>query len=364
MAARTIWTGSLSFGLVNVPIGLYTATRDRSVHFNQFEEGTSDRIRYRKVNERTGDEVDSDRIVKGVDIGGGDYVVLSDEELEAAAPERSRAIDITEFVDLDEIDPVYFRTSYYLGPQGEAATKAYALLRTAMREARKVGIATFVMRGKEYLVAVRPEEDVLALETMYFADEVRSPTEVLPEVPAGEDLSERELKVARLLIDSMADEWDPTRYHDTYRQRVDELVDQKRRGEEIVTEAPVAPRSNVVDLMEALQASVKAVRGGRGDAGADAGTETDEAATPALPPRRAGAKPRASKAKKVPAGRAAKKAPAKRVGGTGRTASTRAKAPSGKVGSAKATPAKATPAKATAARAGASPKPGRQRKAS
>ena len=265
--ARTIWTGSLSFGLVNVPVGLYTATRDRSIHFNQFEEGTSDRIRYKKINERTGEEVDNARIVKGVDIGGGDYVILSDDELEAAAPERSRAIEITDFVDLDAIDPIYYRTTYYLAPQGDGAGKAYALLRKAMRASNKVGIATIVMRGKEYLVAVRPEDDVLALETMYFADEVRSPTDELPVAgsEAGDaGLSDRELTTAQLLIDSMASEWEPDQYHDTYRQRVEELIDQKRRGEEIVTEAEPPRQSNVVDLMEALQASVSAVRVERG----------------------------------------------------------------------------------------------------
>ena len=285
MAARTIWTGSLSFGLVNVPIGLYTATRDRTIHFNQFEEGTADRIRYRKVNERTGEEVDGTRIVKGVDLGGGEYVVLSDEELEAAAPERSRTIDITEFVDLDDIDPVFFRTTYYLGPQGEAAVKAYSLLRAAMRASRKVGIATFVMRGKEYLVAVRPEDEVLALETMYFADEVREPGEVLPDLPAADDLSDRELSVANLLIDSMADEWDPERYHDTFRARVEELVEQKRRGEEIVTESPVPRQSNVVDLMEALQASVAAVKESR--TGTDGGSDATSPARPGGTPRAA-----------------------------------------------------------------------------
>ena len=308
--ARTIWTGSLSFGLVNVPVGLYTATRDRSIHFNQFEEGTSDRIRYKKINERTGEEVDNARIVKGVDIGGGDYVILSDDELEAAAPERSRAIEITDFVDLDAIDPIYYRTTYYLAPQGDGAGKAYALLRKAMRASNKVGIATIVMRGKEYLVAVRPEDDVLALETMYFADEVRSPTDELPVAgsEAGDaGLSDRELTTAQLLIDSMASEWEPDQYHDTYRQRVEELIDQKRRGEEIVTEAEPPRQSNVVDLMEALQASVSAVRAERG------GAKGDDSSRPSAP-KASAKKPRASRTgtKKAPAKVAAEKAPAKR----------------------------------------------------
>ena len=172
---RTIWKGALSFGLVNIPVGLYPATSDKSIHFNQFEEGTSDRIRYKKVNERTGDEVAQDRIVRGFDLGGGEYVILTDEELESAEPKKSRQIEISDFVGLVDIDPVYFRSSYYLAPEGAGADKAYALLRQAMAEAGRIGIATLVMRNKEYLVAIRPDDDALALHTMYFSDEVRPP---------------------------------------------------------------------------------------------------------------------------------------------------------------------------------------------
>ena len=172
---RTIWKGALSFGLVNIPVGLYPATSDKSIHFNQFEEGTSDRIRYKKINERTGDEVPQDRIVKGYDLGGGEYVILTEEELESAEPKKSRQIEISDFVGLVDIDPVFFRSSYYLAPEGEGAEKAYALLRRAMSEAGRVAIATLVMRNKEYLVAIRPEDDALALHTMYFSDEVRAP---------------------------------------------------------------------------------------------------------------------------------------------------------------------------------------------
>ena len=171
---RTIWKGALSFGLVNIPVGLYPATSDKSIHFNQFEEGTSDRIRYKKINERTGEEVPQDRIVKGYDLGGGEYVILTEEELESAEPKKSRQIEISDFVGLVDIDPVFFRSSYYLAPEGEGADKAYALLRQAMAEAGRIGIATLVMRNKEYLVAIRPEDDALALHTMYFSDEVRA----------------------------------------------------------------------------------------------------------------------------------------------------------------------------------------------
>jgi DNA end-binding protein Ku len=255
--ARAIWKGSLSFGLVNVPVGLYPATSDKAVHFNQFEEGTSDRIRYKKVNERTGQEVESSHIVKGVDLGGGEFVIVTDEELAAAEPERSRYIEITDFVGLEEIDPVYFRTTYYLAPEGDAAGRAYALLRQAMRESGKVAIASFVMRNKEYLVAIRPEADVIALETLYFADEVRSPEKELPNLPDMEDPSDREIKMAELLIESMEGTWDPTHYRDTHRQKIEALVEEKRQGKEIVA-ATSAPTAKVVDLMEALNASIKA----------------------------------------------------------------------------------------------------------
>ncbi len=254
---RTIWKGALSFGLVNIPVGLYPATSDKSIHFNQFEEGTSDRIRYKKVNERTGKEVSQDRIVRGFDLGGGEYVILSDEELEQAEPKKSRQIEISDFVGLADIDPVYFRSSYYLAPEGAGADKAYALLRQAMAEAGRIGIATLVMRNKEYLVAIRPEDDALALHTMYFSDEVRAPGREFS-VPETEDVTDRELSMAQLLIDSMESDWDPERYRDTHREKVEALIEEKRSGHEIVIqEEPEAP-AKVVDLMEALNASIAA----------------------------------------------------------------------------------------------------------
>ena len=257
---RTIWKGALSFGLVNVPVGLYPATSDKSIHFNQFEAGTSDRIRYKKINERTGDEVSGDQIVKGVDLGGGEYVILTDEELSAAEPERSRSIEITDFVDLESIDPVYYRTTYYLAPEGKGSDKPYALLRRAMLESGKVAIATLVMRNKEYLVAIRPEAEALALETMYFADEVRSPGRDLPALPDASDVTEKEVSMAQLLIESMESEWDPEAFHDTHREKVEALVEAKRAGREIVIEAAPEP-AKVIDLFEALSASVAAAAG-------------------------------------------------------------------------------------------------------
>jgi DNA end-binding protein Ku len=286
--ARTIWTGSLSFGLVTIPVGLYPATSDKSIHFNQFEEGTSDRIRYKKVNERTGEEVESSHIVRGVDVGGGEYVILTDEELAAAEPERSRAIEITDFVDLTSIDPVYYRTTYYLAPQGDAAAKAYALLVEAMQDAGKVAIATLVMRNKEYLVTIRPQPGVLALETMYFADEVRRPSDQMPDITDTGKTDARQIDLAKMLIDAMAGEWEPGRYRDTHRDRVQELVEQKREGKEIVIQAE-APTAKVVDLMEALMASVAA--SGSAAGGAKAGTADEApvaAARTARPSKRSG----------------------------------------------------------------------------
>jgi DNA end-binding protein Ku len=248
--------------LVNVPVGLYPATQDKAIHFNQLEEGTSDRIRYKKVNERTGKEVEAGKIVKGFDLGGGEYVILSDDELAAAEPEKSRLVEITDFVDLDEIDPVFYRSTYYLAPEGEAAGKAYALLRQAMRESNKIAIGTLVMRNKEYPVAIRPDDEVLTLETMYFSDEIRSPSKELPDLPNASELTEREIAMAQLLVESMESEWDPTRYHDTHREKVHALVEAKRNGDEIVIHSTERPEAKVVDLMDVLSASIESVKAG------------------------------------------------------------------------------------------------------
>jgi DNA end-binding protein Ku len=277
---RSIWKGALNFGLVNVPVGLYSATQDKTIHFNQFEEGTSDRIRYKKVNERTGKEVPADRIVKGFDLGGGDFVLLSDDELETAEPQKSRLIEITDFVELDQIDPVYYRSTYYLAPEGEAANKAYALLRQVMRKANKVAIGTVVMRNKEYTVAIRPDDDVLKLETMYFSDEIRSPTKDLPDLPDSGEVTDREVQMAGLLLESMESEWDPAKYHDTHRQKVEALIEAKRQGSEIVTSVESAPPSTkVVDLMDVLSASIESVNARRkpAPAAAAAGGRTKKA---------------------------------------------------------------------------------------
>jgi DNA end-binding protein Ku len=253
--ARSIWSGFLSFGLVNVPVGLYPATADQTIHFNQLHKGTSHRIRYKKVDEVTGDEVTSEEIVSGFPLGGGEYVVVTRDELKEAAPGKSETIEISDFVDLGEIDPVHFRQTYYLAPRGKGADRAYALLRQAMDETGKIGIATMVLRDKEHLVAVRPGDDVLILETMYFADEIRSPSEELETLPKEASFAGRELEVAKRLVDSLTVPWEPADYQNTYRARVEELIDRKREGESVVFEE-ARPKSNVIDLMAALEASV------------------------------------------------------------------------------------------------------------
>lgn len=294
--ARPIWRGSLSFGLVNVPVGLYATTDDRSVRFHQFEEGTSDRIRYRRVNERTGKEVAQDRIVRGAEVSAGEYVIVTDDELEAIAPERSRSIEISDFVDLRQIDPVFYQTTYYLAPQGEPAARAYGLLRAAMAQSEKVGIAYFVLRGKEHLVAVRPDREVLALETMYFADEIRDPEQELPDLPGKVAIKERELETAKLLIDTLTTEWDPTAYRSSYRDKVNELIERKRRGETVTRQEEPDRSAQIVNLMDALDASLRASRGGgtgrrpasgrSGGSGRRRATEQATDAPPADPPGR------------------------------------------------------------------------------
>ena len=262
--AKAVWTGSLSFGLVNVPVGLYSATEDRSIHFNQFRAGTSERIRNKRVSELTGDEVAYSDIVKGYDLGGGEYVILTPEELTSLAPGPSHTIEVTDFVELSEIDPIYFDKPYFLAPHGKNGDRAYELLRKVMAETNKVAIATFVIRDKQYLVAVRPEKSALVLETLLFADEVRDPVKEIEVLPVQASFEDREIEMAKLLIDSMTTAWQPESYRDTYRERVEELIDQKRQGTVVVSEGPRAEPAPVVDLLAALQASVSAARGRSG----------------------------------------------------------------------------------------------------
>ncbi|MFC0624511.1 non-homologous end joining protein Ku [Kribbella deserti] len=277
--ARAIWTGYITFGLVSVPVGLFSATSEHEVDFHQFQRGTSDRIRYKRVNERTGREVDYDKIVKGHEVGGGEYVIVEPEELEDIAPGRSRSLEISRFVDLDEIDPIHFQKSYYLAPSEEDNTSSYALLRDALAKTNRTGIASFVMRGKEYLAAIRADGKVLVLETMFFADEIRDPTETgkLPAKSSGG----KQLAMATDLIEAMSGTWRPQDYHDSYTERVKKLVETKRKGKEVVIseDAPEPTKSD--DLVAALRASVEAARArrnGKSPAKKTAGTKKAAAA--------------------------------------------------------------------------------------
>ncbi|WP_116950842.1 non-homologous end joining protein Ku [Jiangella endophytica] len=256
--ARSIWSGFLSFGLVSIPVRLYSATQEHEVDFHQFERGTSDRIRYRRVNERTGDEVGYDDIVKGHDVGGGEYVIVERDELEEIAPGRSRSLEIEQFVELAETDPVHFQKSYYLGPADDDTAPSYALLRTALEKTDRAAVATFVMRGKEYLACVRASGPVLVLETMYFADEIRDPVKELGDLPRASSKG-KQLGMAVDLVEAMTEPWKPERFRDTYTERVEELVEAKREGKEVVAEsAPAA--TGATDLLTALQESVAAAR--------------------------------------------------------------------------------------------------------
>ncbi|MFJ5730976.1 non-homologous end joining protein Ku [Streptomyces paradoxus] len=261
--ARAIWTGVVTFGLVTVSVGLYSATEDHTVHFHQLQRGTADRIRNRRVNERTGEEVGTGDIVKGYEVGEGEYVLVEPEELDEIAPGRSQTIDITDFVDLEEIEPVYFDRTYYLAPRGKEYTKVYELLRAALAQSNRVGVATFVMRGKQYLTALRAEDKILVLQTLHWADEVRDPGKELPELPSGRAGKGKELDMALQLVDSLSGPWEPSRYRDTYQEKVRELVKAKAEGQEVAAaeEAPAA--TNVVDLMQALQGSIDQAHGGK-----------------------------------------------------------------------------------------------------
>ncbi len=317
---HTIWTGSISFGLVNIPVGLYSATTDHTIHFHQFQAGTSDRVRNHRVNERTGNEVAYKEIVKGYDLGDGSFVIVEPGELEEIAPKRSSNIEITDFVDLAEIDPILFRSAYYLGPKSPEAKKAYGLLHRALAETGKVGVSSFVMRGKEYLCVVRADRDVLVLETLYFADEIRDPKYIFEGADELEEPKERELKMAIQLVESLASPWKVDAYRDTYLEQVESLIERKRKGESIVSnegesDAGVAP---VIDLMTALQESVQEVkRAGaakRGDG--VAGKKTPSTRPPR--PKAGGGDKRPSRSTRSASGKAptakapARKAPARK----------------------------------------------------
>ncbi|MFE1859313.1 non-homologous end joining protein Ku [Streptomyces anandii] len=316
--ARAIWSGVITFGLVTVPVGLYTATEDHTVHFHQLQRGTSDRIRNRRVNERTGDEVATRDIVKGYEIDEGRYVVVEPDELDEIAPGRSRTIDISDFVDLEAVEPVYFDRTYYVAPRGEEYDKVYELLRAALAEANKVGIATFVMRSKQYLTALRAEDKVLVLQTLHWADEVRDPGTELPELPSERAGRGKQLDMALELVDALSSDWDPSRYRDTYQEKVRELVKAKAEGQEIAVSEEPPEATNVIDLMKALEGSLQAARSGRGEpaSGTTGKTGKAEAAGKTAKAEAAGKTPKAPTRKSRPERAGTPSARARRSGST------------------------------------------------
>jgi DNA end-binding protein Ku len=257
---RPIWKGAISFGLVTIPVGLYTAAEEKRPRFNQLRQSDSSRIRYRKVAETDGVEVTSSEIVKGYEIDKGRYVVFTDDELQAALRSGAAgAVDVVQFVKDEEIDPIYYRKSYYLAPE-KTGVKAYQILTRALQEKGMVGLARVAMRGREYPATLRTDGEVIVLETMYWPDEIREPAfdELLEEVEVRDD----ELKMAEMIIDNLTTPFDPSEWVDESRAAVEELARRKMEGEEIVsTEAPQP--TGVVDLMEALKASVEATKAKR-----------------------------------------------------------------------------------------------------
>ncbi|MCU1371643.1 MAG: Ku protein [Ilumatobacteraceae bacterium] len=331
--ARPVWTGSISFGLVSVPVKAYTAARDHTVHFNQLERETGARVRHQNVSEQTGDEVERDDIVLGYEVSGGRYVTFERDELDELRPTSTRAIDVQDFVALADVDPIYYQKTYWLGPDGDAAAEPYALLLAAMEDRERVAIGSVVMRNKQYLAAVRPLDGALAMSTMRFADEVvdRATIDEIPD--KADEADPKALKLAVQIVDTLTGDWDPEQYHDTFVEELRRIIEAKAEGETIeVEQGDEGGGAKVLDLMEALKASLDASRG------------DGKAAAPA---EKAASKPAAAKekapAKKEPA---AKKAPAKRAAAKTTTAK---KAPAKKKPAAKKkAPAKKQQARKTA----------------
>ncbi len=261
--ARAIWSGSISFGLLNVPVKLYSAVSKQTVRFRELREGDGSRVKHKRVAETDGKEVPYEKIVKGYEYAPDQYVVLSRDELSELEPQRSRAIEIQDFVDLDDIDPIYFEQPYYLGPD-KGAERAYALLVQAMKDARKVAIARFVLRNKEHLAAIRPMDDVLTLTTMRFHDEVTSPKDLdeVFEAAKPKKPEARELEMAKQLIESLTSDFKPSGYRDEYREELLDLLERKAAGKDVVSAPSEEPKpTKAPDLMAALEESLAAVKG-------------------------------------------------------------------------------------------------------
>ena len=259
---RPVWSGTISFGLIAIPIKLFHAVRHKSVSFNQLDERTMSRIRYRKVSDETGEEVPDEHIVKGYEVSKGRYVLVDPDELEPFMPAATKTIELEEFVDLGEIDPIYFEDAYYVTP--DANPKPYVLLARAMEEAGKVAIGRLVMRNKQYTAAIRAVDGHLMMSTLAYADEVVAP-ESIDELVGLEDIdvSPREVQMAEALVQSLSEDFAPEKYHDDYREQVLGLIEKKAAGEEIEMPEVAAEKPKIVDLMAALEASVEAAKAAR-----------------------------------------------------------------------------------------------------
>ena len=253
---RPTWSGSISFGLVNVPVKAFTAVHEHTVHFHQLDKKTGARVKYKKVSEKSGRTLESDDIEKGYEITKGNYVVIDEDEFEELRPSSTKSIDVADFVDLASIDPIYYANTYWLGTD-ESGAKAYRLLLDAMEKEQRVGVGTVVMRNKQYLAAIRPLDGALAMSTMRFADEV-VPREEIDAIPTrGSKPSDGELKLAKQIIESLTTDWDPSRYHDTYTEELEQLIKDKAKGKQVTVEPEAEQEAKVLDLMEALRASVE-----------------------------------------------------------------------------------------------------------
>ena len=292
---RAMWKGAISFGLVTIPVSVYPATEEKTLRFNQLHDEDGGRIRMKRVCSIDGEEVGYEHIVKGYEYEKDRYVILTDEDFEAIPVESSRAIDIQQFVELEEIDPILFKKSYYLVPD-ETGAKAYALLRKALSDERKVGIAKVSFRDKEHLSALRFKDDVFVLETMYWPDEVRAAE--FDTVPADEKVRENEVDMARSLIESLTEPWNPEAFTDAYREAMLEIVEKKLAGEPIEAPTEEAP-ARVVDLMEALKASVAAAKDKTPSAGGAKRSSAKRPATKKTTAKRATATKKAAPRKKA-----------------------------------------------------------------
>ena len=347
--ARPVWSGTISFGLVAIPVKLFHAVRRKSVSFNQLDERNMARIRYRKVNAETGEEVSDDHIVKGYEVSKGRYVVVDPDELEPFMPVVTKTIDLEEFVDLDDIDPVYYDTAYHLAPDANA--KPYALLAQAMEASGKVGIGRYVMRNKQYTAAIRAEEGRLVMSSLAYADEVVDPSEI-EELAALDDVevNAKEVAMAESLVVSLSADFEPEKYTDEYRVQVMDLIRMKADGEEIES-TPAAPEDapNVIDIMAALEASVAAAKASRenhpakkaaaaravkaaraedddaDDADDEDGTDDDGGATSRKPAKKAASKRKAAAKRSASRKRTSKKAAAKKSAATKSTSKRAAK---------------------------------------